>query len=292
MWNLRANNNCLLIVQSLRKRDWNTGARLFAKLQRRIVDGATLLPPALYEVPSAQAFVDLLGRLENDGRSQPLSPILHLEMHGDEDGISFSDGSRLAWPALASNLRPINGQSRNNLILVMAVCKGYHLLKGAFVDILAPCPYWGLVGAEVDLTEAQIEKSFEAFYLTLHQGNGRTALAAFAAASGNSFLFASAEQVFAYAFHAYVTQKGSARARLDRVEALVSGLIEAGMSTKHITNVRRRLKAEVRLEGQQLHYERLRREFLWIQPFPEIAPRFPLDFAAFLHLYGLREGDL
>src|SRR5258708_4410999 len=193
-------------------------------------------------------------------------------MHGDEDGISFSDGSRLAWPALASNLRPINGQSRNNLILVMAVCKGYHLLKGAFVDILAPCPYWGLVGAEVDLSEAQIEKSFEAFYLALHQGNGRTALAALAAASGNSFLFASAEQVFACAFHAYVTQKGSARARLDRVEALVSGLVETGMSTKHITNVRRRLKAEVRLEGQELHYERLRREFLWIQPFPEIAP--------------------
>lgn len=288
MWNLQASHNCILIVQSLREGDWDTGVRLYRKLWREVIDGVDHIAPILVEVPSAQIFVNFLETLAHEGQYRSLSPILHLDLHGSEDGIEFSNGTRLGWTTFARKLRPINGNSRNNLMLVMATCKGYHLLKVQYDAIFKPCPYWGLIGAKGELKEWQIERGFLAFYQTLGKGDGRKAVEALNESSKGSFFFASADQVFTSLFLYYVSQTGSAQARLRRVEALISEIVGAGMPRQHITEVRKQLKAAVKLDGQEPHYERLRRIFLWIAQFPEILPRFPLDFEAFRSLgdYG------
>jgi hypothetical protein len=50
--------------------------------------------------------------------------MLHIECHGDADGIQLTDGSLMPWSRLKPLLVNINLASRMNLFLVMACCYG------------------------------------------------------------------------------------------------------------------------------------------------------------------------
>lgn len=68
-------------------------------------------------------------------------PLLHIEAHGDENGLEGPDGSgkleSLTWSELAVPLQQLNLHTRCNLVVFVAACTGFAGIKMFFEGLLA-----------------------------------------------------------------------------------------------------------------------------------------------------------
>lgn len=89
----------VIVIESLRKSEWPTGTDLFE---------TTIAPeslaqniyPELYHVASRRQMLGALrnvATLASDGRA----PIIHLEMHGNQQGLRLATGETIDWDELA-----------------------------------------------------------------------------------------------------------------------------------------------------------------------------------------------
>jgi hypothetical protein len=79
-----------------------TGAELTTRLKPlgEVVGGLTV---ELLQPDTKQEFLDALSRVEPETRGGGRSPIIHLETHGNEHGITVASGEPITW--LSSRLR-------------------------------------------------------------------------------------------------------------------------------------------------------------------------------------------
>ncbi|HEX3531497.1 MAG TPA: hypothetical protein VH988_30930 [Thermoanaerobaculia bacterium] len=278
--NLSSEFGRLIVLESLRPSDVKTGQRLLTHIHRWVVEGAALPPAGLKRVENATELgdaIDVLCRLSlREGRI----PILHIEAHGGKPGLQCADGSYLHWPDLADLLRPINGECRNNLLLVLACCDGNYfaleLLKAAVLD---RCPVWALVACSGPAGPYDIDLGFYRFYEEfLASGDGNAALEALnAAASGSQqFMFIPAEKMFLDFFRYYLSAHGTRRVRQARVEECLSEIIEAGLPgslQEHRDNLK------FRISRPEVVFAEKRDHCLWLDLYPEERARFPSLFA-------------
>jgi len=93
------------------------------------------------------------------------SPVVHLDMHGNTDGLKVASSEVLAWAEFAPLLIEINRASRMNLLVVAAACHGWHM-----TDILRPtdrAPAWGIIGPPDSVTAGELYEATKRFYATL-----------------------------------------------------------------------------------------------------------------------------
>jgi len=153
--------NTIYIVESLKEDEPKTGSMLYEKLKplEQIHDQLSIV---FCEVQSKQEWIDLMDNILEDCATKGVYPIIHLEIHGCETGIVFSNGEYILVDEINEQFRKINLASGCNLFITLGVCEGLYVLFGVRIDQLMP--YCGAVGSFDDLWNRDIKLRYAEFY--------------------------------------------------------------------------------------------------------------------------------
>ncbi|MBV8874845.1 MAG: hypothetical protein JO014_19260 [Metakosakonia sp.] len=131
--------NSILIIESLPEDDYKTGEVLSSMLKESHPghSGIQYIP-----VASKGDFIDLMKEIiilmQNN---QGFRPIIDIETHGNTNEIGFADDSRMPWEELMDIFRGLNEISKNELVVFLACCEGYHFIKSTTISKYSPCGY-------------------------------------------------------------------------------------------------------------------------------------------------------
>jgi len=117
----------IVVIQSIPEGELHTGTRLHEDMQIREVYHDRGFNPELHNITSTKELRDLLSELEQKARRDGDWPILHVEAHGNTDGLVLASKEFISWEALKPALIALNVATKNNLLLTLAACYGGHL---------------------------------------------------------------------------------------------------------------------------------------------------------------------
>jgi hypothetical protein len=270
------------IVEWLNAGDDDTGQKLFAELQSMGAASQPQVEVDFYQIDTTRELLGLLSSFTDQYRADKLTPLLHLETHGNEDGIG-TDAEGIAWRDLAEALVPLNHATRMKLVINLAACLGVFgttMLRPEF----GPAPFRGLIGPRRELDETQVLASCRAFYQTIFdQKDGNAALKAMNDAvitTEETFWTMSAELAFKVAFQDYMLRgDGSPQGAAVRAEAFatrraarVAARRGAQVPVAEVAEWRERARAF--LLNHEARFDLEWRKFFYIDEFPENAQRF------------------
>lgn len=121
--------------------------------------------PHWYSLASTEeAFSEALSsRLRQAMGHAGLAPIIHLSMHGNQNGVALTDGTFMSWHSLRTHLRPINEAMNGGLLIGMSSCLGAAGCRMAMHEDNER-PFWALVGNTATPTWADSAVAFITFY--------------------------------------------------------------------------------------------------------------------------------
>ena len=131
--------NSIIIIESLPENDCKTGEILSAALKEVHPDhsGIQYIP-----VACKNEFIDVMEEIKNTMLTHDgFRPIIDIETHGNTEVIGFADGSYMSWGDLMDILRGANEICKNELVVFLACCEGYHFIKSTTISKHSPCGY-------------------------------------------------------------------------------------------------------------------------------------------------------
>jgi hypothetical protein len=274
-----ANFSKIVIIQSLRTNDGFTGTKLHEDLEIINIFLDLGLEIELINVHKNHELFEALRKIEYQTRKDGLYPLLHLEIHGNNDttGLILSSGDCISWTDLIDPLTKINVACRLNLIVVLAVCYGAHLMQ--IIQPSKRAPFWGIIGPTEEIKVGFILKSFYAFYRTLLEtGNGSDAINALSKSSEKNkltsfYYFTNAELYFKKTYLLY-NQECTPDGLQHRAKGLYRRLKkEQGNSTKSVGQIKRHLK----IKQEEIFYMHANRFFMH-DLYDENKIRFNLEY--------------
>lgn len=241
--------NMVVVIESLRPGDWKTGRALRDDLEKVALPYGNNLPIHYKTARSADELEFLLKELYGYISLCGRAPMLHIECHGNADGIQLADGSVMRWNRLKPLLVDINRASRINVFLVMACCYGgYFAAECRYSETV---PFAWILGPGKEIEADPLLALNGAFYTELFKSRDVTeALTAGGAArpSGISYFSLSAVGVFRIAL----------TARIKAVESVD-------------------LRARTRTIDEPM-FDRYRRQFFALEEFAENEGRFAISY--------------
>ena len=252
--------------------------------------GVWLRDTVLQPLADAYGFVTGYSRVENSAQlfsalanverlvlEAGCAPILHFETHGVPEGIVLADRSVVPWQLLRAPLTAINRACRMNLLTVMSMCHGAHLMSQ--LQPIEASPVWALIGARSEMFPCRLQEAFEAFYTQLMSAlDGRAALEAMNArhAGGKwDLTIDTAEIMFCRIWRWYEEVKCAPDERNARGSIRHGHNEGVGYDLRHAMNAR--LFAAERLSNNERLFKEYRRAFLMIDSFPENEERISID---------------
>lgn len=113
-------------------------------------------------------------------------PILHLSMHGDQNGIALTDGDYIEWSELAELIGPLAKILEGKLIISLSACYSAAGCRMAMTNS-SDLPFGLLVGSLSQVAWADAAVAYVAFYHRLFKGaSAYEAVEAMKSASGES----------------------------------------------------------------------------------------------------------
>ena len=267
----------VVVIESLKKPSRLTGTDLFE---------TTIAPAALahntfaelHTVTTRAQFLAALSRAEelaNDGHA----PILHLEMHGDKDGLQLSNMDIIEWQELAPSMARINERTRMNLLVVAAACHGWYLS-----EVLRPvdrAPAWGVIGPPDSIGDLDLYEAMQRFYAALWSSiDLRQALneANQSPHLGDwTFQLQSADLLYCRVFRWYLESLRD-EPKTERVNRLVADAARL-QNLDVIQTMKLREDIARDLDNHQFWFNRYKTRFLMLDLFPENARRFQLELS-------------
>ncbi len=191
-------------------------------------------------------------------------PLIHLDSHGSETGISIGDHHEdVSWKFVCAALRPINIVSNNQLLVVSNCCFG--IFASHFVSLTEPAPFLGFIGPVDIIRVGEFEHSIPAFYQSILEQDdllvGMKEL--------SKFDFWLAEQFLLTVLVNYLKNEGSSFAKSQFVEELVSKAKATGniLLTERVTPYRKDFKRLLKEElGPKLLEDRAQTFLLGNKP--------------------------
>ena len=143
--------------------------------------------PATYNLVTDRSTLDTaIGNRLNDATSiHQAFPVIHLSLHGNNEGIALTSGDFLTWHELRQVLVPINQSLDDALLVCLSSCFS---ASGCRMAMYAnqPLPFFALVGHPEKAAWADAAIAFVTFYHRLSKGALLPdAVAAMKAASGD-----------------------------------------------------------------------------------------------------------
>lgn len=161
--------NKVWVIESLPAHEKQTGTNLYNDLLSRKSIQFPYLKSEIAKVNTLSELVVLLRQIKLDVCGKAHLPFLHFEIHGREDGLVLASKESITWTDLANLIRPINIDTRNNVMVTTAVCWGG--IAFSEIDPLAPAPFAGIVGPFTKVYVDDIEAGFNEFFdVLLTQG--------------------------------------------------------------------------------------------------------------------------
>jgi hypothetical protein len=241
--------NMIVVIESLREDDWKTGRFLREDIEVVALPYGNNLQVHYKTARNADELEFLLKELAGYVRLSGRAPCLHIQCHGDADGLQLTDGSRMLWGRLKPLLVNINLASRMNLFLVLACCNGGYF--AAECSYHEPVPFGYILGPGNAIAADPLFALNRAFYAELLSTRDVTQALTVAggARPGISYFSMSAVGVFRVALTARIKRAGSAelRAQLGAI--------------------------------QEPLFDQYRRRFFALDQFPENADRFGITYA-------------
>ncbi|KCZ88458.1 hypothetical protein [Hyphomonas jannaschiana] len=122
-------------------------------------------------------------------RFDPKLPIIHLSMHGNQQGIGLTDGHFLSWDDLRTVLLPIQNALQGQLLICISSCSGYYGCQMAMYEDNEQ-PFWSLVANSEEATWHDSAVAFVTFYHQFFKtGNIYSSVEAMKVASGDHNFF-------------------------------------------------------------------------------------------------------
>ncbi|MEX1013829.1 MAG: hypothetical protein WDZ80_01550 [Candidatus Paceibacterota bacterium] len=226
-------------------------------------------------VSNSEEFHDVLYKIDRDihyGFQQILGkgsskPILHVEAHGSRNGIQLLSGEIFPWPIFTDWCRRLNRPMLNNLLVVLALCKGF---KAIFdVDMTSLTPYWGLIGSEENISDTLAQ--FSGFYIELFKtGDVQNSMVKL----DDSYQLFLCEKIFITTFLKYYVNHCRGQGKQERLERLVTKFREKN-PTRDYTEARKILRENLKKAG--FSFEQFKNRFL-LADLPGNEDRFNFDF--------------
>jgi len=167
--------NSVYVVESLPDCDLKTGRDLFENCIFPLGQINKYLHTNLYQPFKKCEFLGVLKKIKSDCYKSSRSPILHIEVHANDNGISVGSGEFITWSEIKHFLCDINKISGLNLLVIMAACNGINLAK-----VISPtdrAPVWGIIGPSKVIKAGRIYEGFKEFYSELLESfDGRKAI--------------------------------------------------------------------------------------------------------------------
>ncbi len=265
------------IIESLRTNDRPTALNLFNEVEPM---GIASVPEVIVKrarVATKQAFLDELHRIATEAASHQNGVILHIEAHGDEDGIQTTSRECLDWREFKSELIAINYASRFNLFVILAACKGAHVLQTILPGDRAPVR--AVIGPWEDVFAPDLESATIAFYRTLFSaGSAPMALRAMNDAinpSERTFLVRPAHYAFHETMYLYLTAHRTEAGFGASETRFVAQMARDGfVPPEHREEALRRFRSIITdVQGQ---FDFFRRLFFFLDLQPENESLFPI----------------
>jgi hypothetical protein len=265
-----AHFSAVAVVESLAESDLKTGRQLHDDVAVQNAFHQHGLHVQFYKAPTSALFMSALQDIAKDAQAGTW-PILHLECHGNESGVGLGDGSFLTWQQLKGPITSINVETRLNLLVVLAACRGGYFGSAISTTDRAPC--WAIVGPTEEITSGEVLRSFGAFYSellsTLSGDESLRALRRVALNQGD-FFFTTAIDLFRATWIKFLQTYGTSSALDDWADDLHQRALEMGRSGDR-AEVRRRLG------DWPSHFRKYWSTFFMVDLFPENGERFAMD---------------
>ena len=152
----------LVIIESLRENDKKTGTILHEETIKYKKFIENNLSSYLYTVNNRDEFFRILTEIKNKIINDKFFSILHLEMHGFEDGVQLTSREIVKWYDLMPVFREINELLSNLLVIMLGLCKGASIIS--YIDPSKRAPFRAIIGATRDLDEIELLIGCETFY--------------------------------------------------------------------------------------------------------------------------------
>lgn len=130
--------------------------------------------------------VALGSRLWAAWQEHRVPPVLHLSMHGNQDGVALTTGVFLTWNELRHILVPLNRAMQGGLLICMSTCFGGSGCRMAMYTDNEP-PFWALVGNSGSPSWPDAAVAYITFYHLFFKGfEVNSCVQAMVASSGDS----------------------------------------------------------------------------------------------------------
>jgi hypothetical protein len=268
--------NKIIVLESLPAGEISTGKNLYENVLIWKEMNYTGLSCTFNKISNTKDIIEALEIIYNETKNNNIHPVIHIEMHGNKNGLSTSSGDFLEWNTLYPYLQRINISCQNNMLLTLAACYGIYITK--ISKTTKPAPFWGLVAPVKPIKSRDLEISFQSFYEEiLNSHNGDIALKKLNTTYGNDektrYAFWPCVLIFKEAYKAYYKNNCTGKSFRGRIENLVTK-VRIANPTIPITQLRRDVKNK--LKNHDEYFSECRKIFFMIDKFPENDIRFPI----------------
>jgi hypothetical protein len=153
----------IVILQSLDPiDDYQYGPQLQRFLINEILKNRLNLVVELHDCENMLDYRRVIDHLIMEAKETGEVPILHVECHGNSDGICFNNGSDLSWSEIRDQLVELNVACGFNLAAAFLSCFGGYFLKELTAIKPAPCQF--LISPTETIFPDEGFNAFKVFY--------------------------------------------------------------------------------------------------------------------------------
>jgi hypothetical protein len=258
-------------LESLPQGELRTGAHLREVIRDTATAHNLEIRTTFQSVASVDELIGAMAQLQAETQVSRLGTLLHIDCHGNDEGLGLADGSFIRWQELAPRFAELNLACAFNLFLALACCEGAYFLETS--DLGVRSAFCALLSPPQTIDAGPLETGFTAFYRGVLTGQDVNAAltAATAAVNGNfPYYFTSAEGLFRNIFERYI--------RSETLQARAERLIEAQRAAgeTNLPSVEDMMRASVLAE--QNYFAQSRQIFFALDLIPGNAARYPLGY--------------
>ena len=212
------------IVEWLRSDDRRTGLELYKALEPLAASGSPPVETTFVRVASRTELIDALRSVKSHFRATRRIPLIHLETHGNEDGIGTSGTDAVLWPDPMRELTTLNEATGLRLTLFLAACEGIWGIK--MLQPATRAAFLALVGPKQPLEEDELAEAARALYGAMFGGGtGNDAFRAMNDAinpAEPTFAMINAAMAFEWVYREFLTRLCTPAALHRRSDAVVA----------------------------------------------------------------------
>lgn len=266
-----------VILDSLPAKEFQSGRHLHEVLQPYCSAYKDPIPIDRVIVPTRQALFDALEQAKVDAVRTNRVPLIHIECHGNDDGLKLANDDFVFWEPLSAALASLNATTRLNLFVSVAACFGAHL--SSQFQPLKRAPVSVCLSTTKTAYPDELLGGFRTFYQkllsTADAGQAISALKEINVATDQSFYLGEATDFFVRTYKAYLTRFCTPENYRERAQDMHEEQKERGLAVASVKELE-----QILVRTEKVYFERARERYFMTDLFPENSARFPVKWAS------------